>query len=144
MNDAKRFLTRIRMYDRKIYLKMQELYQLKDMITSITPAYSDNPGSGGSGSQDKIGSAICKIVDLQDEINAYVDQYVDARKEVIDLLDRMDDPDQFSVLHERYILHKTFEQISEDLNYSQRWILTIHGRALKKVESLLKDSTIVH
>lgn len=143
MYDAKQFLSRVRLFDRKIFLKLKELQQIKDMITTITPAYSDNPGSGGSGSHDKIDKAICKIVDLQDEINSYVDQFVDARKDVLQILEKLDDPDQYSVLHERYVLYKTFEQIAEDLNFSPQWIFTIHGRALQKVNSLLKEQSKV-
>lgn len=137
MTDAKLFLMQVRLYDTKINAKLEELQHLKDMVTKITPTLHDSPG-GGHGSQDKLGDAVARIVDLEAEIDQSVDLYVDEKRRVHEVLDQVQNTDQYNVLHGRYVQYKTFEQIAFEMHMTYRNICYIHGRALQTVEELLK------
>lgn len=137
MADAKRFLQQVKLYDSKINSLLEELDNLKAMVLKITTTLKQDVVSSG-GNQDKIGDAIAKIVDLEAEINAAVDGFVNKKKAVNDVLDMVYDPDQYAVLYKRYILYKRWEQIACDMTMTYRNVLYIHGRALQTVDRIMK------
>ena len=60
---VKAYLQKIRLYDTHINNEVAEMSRLKDMVTNITPTLKDDVVSG-SGSKDKLGDTVAKIVDL--------------------------------------------------------------------------------
>lgn len=138
MTKAQKYLMQVKLYDTHIDNKVQELDRLKVMATKITTTLSLAPGSG-SGNQDKLGDAVAKIVDLQREVNQAIDVYVDKKREISSLIERIKDPDQLAVLHKRYIQYKHWEQIACEMGFTYRNVCYIHGRALQAVEDLLKE-----
>ena len=73
-----KYLSQISRIDHAIANKLEEIKKLSDMATSISisPKEVDVQSSGNP---DKMGSAVSKIVDLQNEIQALVDELVDKR-----------------------------------------------------------------
>ncbi len=55
------------------------------------------------------------------------------RKEIEDKISKIDDALLSELLYEKYILGKTLEDISFDLNYSVRQIERLHIKALEKI-----------
>lgn len=137
LDSPKKYLQQIRLYDSHINTKLEDLHQLKEMVTKITPTLKDNVVSGG-GSQDKLGDAVAKIVDLEAEIDRDIDRYVAAKQEISATLDKLTDPDQLQVLHMRYVQYKTWEQIACEMNMSYRNVCYIHGKGLQSVNQILK------
>jgi DNA-directed RNA polymerase specialized sigma subunit len=123
--------------DAHINNKLNDLHTLRSLVTKITATISPVPASG-SGVQDKLGDAIAKIVDLQDEINRKLDNYVDLKREISAMLERLTEADYVKVLHKRYFEYKAWEQIACEMNCSYRNVCYIHGKALQAVEDLLK------
>ena len=138
MCDAKAYLRKIELLDAHINNKLNDLSALRTMVTKITATISPVVVSS-SGSQDKLGDAIAKIVDLQDEINRDVDKFVDAKREVAAVLEKLQDPDHVKVLNKRYIEYKPWEQIACEMCCTYRNICYIHGKALQEVGALLKE-----
>ena len=60
---AKKYLNRIRMYDARIENGLQELSDLEEMVTRITPVLKQDVVSSSS-SQDKLGDTVAKIASL--------------------------------------------------------------------------------
>lgn len=137
MTDAKAFLVRIQIYDAIIDSKIEEVQKLESMITKITPTLRDDAGSGG-GFSDKLGDAVAKIVDLRNEINSYIDSYVEMKRETARVMEQLQDPDQYKVLYKRYFEGKTFETIACDMFMTYRNVCYIHGKALQEIEKILK------
>ena len=137
--DAKSFLRKIELLDAHINNRINDLHELKSLVTKITSTISQVCVSG-SGNQDKLGDSVAKIVDLQDEINQKIDKYVDLKREVSTLLEQIEDPDQVKVLHKRYFEYKPWEQIACEMNYSYRNVCYIHGKALQAFEALMEGA----
>lgn len=137
MDSPKKYLQQIRLYDSHINTKLEDLHQLKKMVTKITPTLKDDVVSGG-GNQDKLGDAIAKIVDLEAEIDRDIDRYVAAKQEISATLDKLTDPDQLQVLHMRYVQYKTWEQIACDMHMTYRNVCYIHGKGLHAVNEIMK------
>ena len=138
MCDAKAYLRKIPLLNANINSKLNDLHELRTMVTKITSTISPVCVSG-SGNQDKLGNAVAKIVDLQEEINRKIDMYVDLKREAIEILEQIQDPDQVQVLHKRYFENKPWERIACEMNYSYRNVLCIHGDALQAMDAVLKE-----
>lgn len=137
MTDAKAYLKRIRLYDSHINNKMEELERLKAMVTKITQTLRDDAG-GGSRSQDKVGDAVSRMVDLQAELNAEINRYVDSKAEIRNALNKIQKQRYFDVLYKRYVLFKTWQQIADEMGYEDiRNVYRLHGRALLAFNRIL-------
>ena len=139
MADAKEFLQQVKLCDMHINEKLEELEKLKALTMKITATWKQDAVSG-SGNQDKLGDAVAKIVDLEREINSAVDSYVDKKKEVSAIIEKIKDPDQVAVLYKRYFQGEHWEQIAFEMGFTYRNVCYIHGRALQTVEVLLKGA----
>ena len=135
--DVKAYLGQIKLYDTRINMKLDELTALKESLLRITPTLKDDVVSS-SGSQDKLGDAVAKMLDLREEINADIDRFVDAKKAIGVVIDKMNDADQLQVIHRRYVLYESFEQIACEMCMTYRNVCYIHGKALQTVSEILK------
>ena len=87
--EAKQYLRKVKLCDTHINNKLRELEDLKAMVTKITATWKDDVVSGGGRSQDKLGDAVSRIVDLQKEINQEIDNYVDMKREIKGIIDQI-------------------------------------------------------
>ena len=138
MSEAKEYLERIKMMDAIVDSKLDELAMLKSMVKRITPVMNTT-GGGAAGNQDKMSDTIAKIVDLQEEINQDVYMVVNLKKDANELLAKIKRPEYYQVLHKRYVLFKSFEQIAMEMKYSYRGICYVHGRALQAFGKVLEE-----
>lgn len=139
---TKEYLNQIERLDKMITNKLSEIYQLKIMACSITVS-GDSERVQTSGNQDKLGSTIAKIVDLERETDELVDSLVDKRKEILKQIDSMKNIDHYDVLHKHYVERKTFQDIADSENWSIRQVFNIHGRALQEFEKMY-GNTYLH
>lgn len=78
---------------------------------------------------------------MADLANKYVELWLEAEKEQFKLSEKLysiDEPYR-SILYLRYVRNETFEHISEELHYSYRQTIRIHGQALNIFSELQKD-----
>ena len=136
--DAKAFLQQVELFDNHINNKLEELDRLKALTTKITTSLKQDVVSS-SGSQDKLGDAIAKIVDLEAEINEAVDTFIERKKAVSSIIEKVNNPDQANVLSKRYLLYERWEQIAMEMNFTYRHTTRIHGEALQTVRRLLSE-----
>lgn len=139
---TKEYLNQIERLDKMITNKLSEIYQLKIMACSITVS-GDSERVQTSGNQDKLGSTIAKIVDLERETDELVDSLVDKRKEILKQIDSMKNIDHYDVLHKHYVERRTFQDIADTENWSIRQVFNIHGRALQEFEKMY-GNTYLH
>ena len=138
MNDAKSYLQQIEIYDTQIKNKLDEIAELRRMVMHITSTLRPDGGSHSGGVSDKVGNTVAKIVDMEAEINADIDRFVDLKRDISELLDHITDPDELRLLHLRYFQYKQWEEIAVDMNYTYRNVCYIHSRALQSVNKLLE------
>lgn len=106
-----------------------EKARLETVITSL----SVGSGGGGSGvGQDKIGSAVSRLVDLVDRIDRDVVDYIKTRDEVRRIIRRVSDvnPIYGQDLHYRYIDGRSAFATANDMGFSSRQERRVHAAAL--------------
>lgn len=130
---AKEYLDQAYRLDQRINSKLEQVLSLRDLTTKATATMSDTPGGGGSRNVFKMQDIIAKIIDLENEINADIDQLVDLKREMVAAIKAVENPEYQTLLELRYLCFKTWEQIAVEMNYSIQHIYRLRDRALKMI-----------
>ena len=134
---AREYLTQARMIDSRINSKLMELQRTRELATKSTGLVSDMPRNPSPDLQ-QMESRVVKIVDLEQEINAEIDELVDLKRDIRELIAQIRKPEYRAVLELRYLGRKTWPDISEELRCSARTIYRFHNGALRVVDKLLQ------
>lgn len=134
---AKDYLKQLQKLDRLIENKLAEKEQWKAMATSTTQQLSADRVQT-SGNPQKMADAVCKIIEIEAEIDACIDRLVDTKREVISTLERLN-PTEYDLLHKVYVQYMTFDDVAIKKGKSYSWVTTVHGRALKNVQDMLDE-----
>ena len=129
---AKEYLSQAYHIDQRIDSKLAQVMSLRESATKCTQTLSDMPRASSPNLQT-LESTICKIVDLENEINADIDKLVDLKAEVRRVISGVSDPDQQLILELRYLCYKQWSEIMAELGCSEPTIYRLHGEALKKI-----------
>ena len=130
---TKDYLNQISRLNRMINNKLVEIQQLKEMSCSIS-AITNREKVQTSLSPDKIGSSIAKIDEMERNIDSMIDEYVDKKNLIISQIDSIENETYYNILFAKYVERKTFEKIADEMTYSWRQIVRLHGKALKIFE----------
>ena len=88
--------------------------------------------------------ATIKLIDLSHEINDDIDRLIDLKKEILNVINEIDDFRYRLLLEMRYINCKDWDEVAKILGYDTRYILKLHGRALKEIDEILQEDTKRH
>ena len=130
MMNAKEYLSQAFHIDQRINSKLEQVMKLRETSTKATATLSDMPRSD-TPNVHRLEDTICKIIDLENEINHDIDKLVDLKREARDVIGQLSDPDQQLILELRYLCYKTWEEIADELGYCPSNIYRLHGRALE-------------
>ena len=133
--ETKQYLSQISRLDRMIKNKISEISQLRELLMSVS-AVSVDEKVQTSPNFDKIGSSFCKISEMEDNLNLLIDEYVKKKNEIISQIESIEDEISYEILFARYIEKKTFEKIADEMMYSWRQIIRLHGKALQEFEKM--------
>lgn len=134
---AKEYLSQARMIDSRINSKLIELQRTRELATRVTGTVSDMPRNPSPDLQ-QMENRVVKIVDLEKEINAEIDELVDLKGDIRGLIAQIRKPEYRTVLELRYLGMKTWPDISEGMQCSARTIYRFHNSALRVVDRLLQ------
>ena len=136
--NAKEYLSQVMYIDQRINSKLEQVTRLRENVTNCTATLSDMPRPDSPNKQ-RMEETICKIVDLEREINADIDRLVDLKAEARKAINAVSDPVQQLILELRYLCYKPWLEIMEELRLSETSIYRIHGEALKNFMVPRKD-----
>lgn len=129
---AKDYLGQAYRLDQRINSKIDQITSLNDLATKCTSTISDMP-KNPSPSTSPMADIVCKIIDLQAEINTDIDHLVELKRDIVRTIKAVDNSEYQTLLELRYLCFKTWEQIAVDMGYRVRNVHTLHNEALKKV-----------
>lgn len=133
---SKEYLMQVKKLNKLIENKLIEKEQWYSIATGITASSSDGDRVQSSGSQEKMADAVCKMIELQDEINRLVDMYIDSKQGVIKTIEQLP-VDEYDVLHKMYIQGKTMKQIAAICGKSYDWVKITHRQGMRDVQTFL-------
>ena len=130
---TKEYLCQISRLDRMIQNKLAEISQLRELAISVS-AVKNEERVQTTPNFDKIGTAYCKIEEMEEKLDNLIDEFVDKKNLIISQIDKIENETYYEILFARYIEKKTFEKIADEMNYSFRNTTRLHGRALREFE----------
>lgn len=133
--DTKTYLQQISRLDRMINNKLSEIQQFRELARSVS-AVKNEERVKTSPDFDKMGSTYCNIEKMEKELDDLIDTYVDKKNLIVSQIDGIDNETYYHILFARYVEKKTFEKIADEMTYSWRQTIRIHGRALQEFEKL--------
>jgi hypothetical protein len=134
--EAQLYLEQVEKQDAVIKNKLIEKQQWKEIAMGIT-ANMDGERVQSSGAKDKMASAVEKLVDAEAEIDCLVDKLIDLKKEVTGVIEQVQSPTYYNLLHMRYIQYIPLKDIAERWHTEYTNVTTAHGKALKKVQEIV-------
>ncbi len=126
--------------DQRINSKLEQVHSLRELASKATATLSDDRIKETRNFQ-RMEDIICKIIDLESEINSDIDKLVDLKCEIVKLIKSIPNPEHQTILELRYLCFKTWEQIAVDMNYSIHHLYKMHNGALNVCNKLLKHDT---
>lgn len=139
---AKEYLQQLQRLDTVINQKINELgdLRLKSQSTGSIDYSKERVQTSPSGDAPFV-KPICRIIDLEAEINAEIDRYVDEKHRIINQIQGLKNSDYISLLFKRYVEFKSLERICVEMNFSYDYIKHLHGYALKEFEDKILNTT---
>ena len=131
---AREYLTQARMIDSRINSKLMELQRARELATGLVSDMPRNP----SPDLQQMESRVVKIVDLEREINAEIDELVDLKRDIRELIAQIRKPEYRTLLELRYLGFRTWDAIAEEMGFEPRTIYRFHSNALRVVERLMR------
>ena len=140
IEQARKYLEEIEIYETAIHNKQIEKKQLEDLSTSIT-APTDRDAVQTSGVSDKVGNCAVRIADLIDEIEEVINEYLTEKQKRIKVIDSIlfQNVTQYNLLFKRYVEYKNLTDIAPEIKVSYPHALDLHREALKKVAKILRN-----
>ncbi len=137
--DIKHELNSLRHLEFAIRSKNRQLEELKELKTTIgSPVITGMPKCQSFESRDKLEELLDKICRLErekaDEIGVLIDDKLYWTEKFRALA-----TEESTVMEMRYFEGSRWSDIAEELNYDERSIYNIHGRALQKLNNLINS-----
>lgn len=123
--------------DVRIDNKLEQMEALNALATKATTTFGNEPVSG-TRDVHKREETICKIVDLQNEINADIDSLVDLKRELRKTIESIPNVDYRTVLELRYLNFRKWEEIAVTMGYRLRNVHYIHDKAIEYLDGEMK------
>ena len=130
--NAKQWLSRARFIDREIALLQKTKEETRDNLTKITQSYESD---GAQTTKDP--HKYDRLVELENEIDQKVDELIATKREILNVIFKVEDRNQRQVLISYYIRMKTLEKIAVEMNYSFRQIGNIRRYGIREVQKII-------
>lgn len=128
---AKEYLQQYRDAMRRIHAISDHIAELRAVCEQLRTE---------DGHRIALDKAVAELVDAQEKSAAEVAQLTKLENEIACTIDRVSEPYR-TLLYERYINGRTWEQIAVKMNYSYRRVTQLHGEALKLIKDFLEFPT---
>ena len=133
---AEEFLSRAYRIDQRIQSKLDQLSRLRACAGSTGVRFGDVKVQA-SAQGSPVERAVARILEEERAINEEIDRLVETRREIREVIGRVEDVTCRLLLEKRNLLFETWPKICGDLNMSLRWAQIRHGDAVGMVQEIL-------
>ena len=129
---AKEFLNQGFRINERINSKLEQVIMLRELAVKTSNTLSDMPGNPNKGAS-RVENTLTRIYDLEEEINKDIDRLVDLKKQIMDAIESVKDPQESLLLNLRYLNFLTWEEIASEMGFTVRNIHILHSKALNDI-----------
>jgi len=130
--NAKEYLSQAYRIDQRINSKLEQVMSLRALLGKATGTLTGAP-KAATPNPHSMEDTICKMVDMENEINNDIDMLVDLKAEIMRRIKRVENTEYQTILELRYLCFKRWEDISVDLGYDLRYVYKLHDKALMEL-----------
>ena len=123
----------IRLIDKEINQMLNELERVRCSLMRSPQLKQVSVQESKVGLKDDV---YIKMIEYNDKINQKVDELIDTKKKVFDIIEQIKDHEQRLILKMRYVDCEKWEDIEQELHVSKNTMHRIHRKALKEFNSL--------
>lgn len=134
---AKIYLKQINELDVKIENKIAEVEDCKAKALSITVA-ADAERVQSSGSKQQMANAICRYLQLAEELDEEIDGLVDKRQDIIHHIEALQ-CNEYNILHKMYVQGYELWELPGKMKKSYSWCNAVHGKAISNLQKMLDE-----
>lgn len=136
---ARIYLSQLEMIDIQINQDIERLEEMKaDAMSTGSVDYSrDRVQTSPVG--DRLCSDVSRYVAFDEEINAEIDRFVDAKEQIIKEIRGLRDVNYVQVLYKVYVQFKKVKVVAQEMNKSYSYTIDLHGKALTAFEEKYED-----
>lgn len=131
---AKECLRQLRYKNARINAMIERRQRYRELATRSTSVLRGE-FSGGRRMNSSCEEYVCKIVDLEREIDQRIDEYVDLTRQIEANIDSLADQRYRELLRWRYINEWSWEKIAQSMHYDRVTVWRLHGKALAELEA---------
>src|SRR5699024_8143519 len=138
VEDIKEYLSKVRYNDNEIDAKEEIKSQMRKRLTSVKATQNreiDVKGGGRKTNENRI----MEYIKYSEQINELIDELINLKMTVVEQIEQIDDGLYRTILTERYINNKSWEDVSKAINYGERRTLQYHNDALREFANVNKD-----
>lgn len=132
---AKEYLQQLQRLDTMINQKIKELGDLRLMSQSVSGIdYSKERVQSSPSGDAPFVKPVLRMIELEQEINAEIDRFVDEKHEIINQIQSLQNPKHIDILYKHYVEFKRLEIVAVEMNFTYQYIVELHGTALKEFQ----------
>lgn len=134
---TKDYLNQINRLNMLINNKLTEIAQYKELSCSIS-AVKNEEKVMTSPNQDKIGTNIAKIDEMERKLDEIIDDYIALKEKIKQQINKLPKEKHKIILYEKYIKFKSISEISKKMDMTDRGCKKAHKKALEEFEKINK------
>ena len=128
--NAKEYLSQAYRIDQRINSKLEQVMSLRALLGKATGTLTGAPKAATPNPQ-YMEDTICKMVDMENEINADIDTLVELKADIMACIKQIGNPEYQTLLELRYLCFKRWEDVAAELGYDLRYVYKLHDQALE-------------
>ena len=128
--NAKEYLSQAYRIDQRINSKLEQVMSLRTLLGKATGTLNGAP-KAATPNPHSMEDTICKMVDMENEINADIDMLVNLKTEIMKCIKQIGNPEYQTLLELRYLCFKRWEDVAAELGYDLRYVYKLHDQALE-------------
>lgn len=132
---AKEYLQQLQRLDTVINQKIKEVHDLRLQAQSTGGLdYSKERVQSSPSGDAPFVKPVLRMIELEQEINAEIDRFVDEKHEIINQIQALQNPKHIDILYKHYVEFKRLEIVAVEMNFTYQYIVELHGTALKEFQ----------
>lgn len=137
---AKEYLQQLQRLDTVINQKIKELGDLRLKSRSVGSIdYSKERVQTSPSGDAPFVKLIGRIIDLEQEINAEIDAFVDDKHKIINQIQGLKNSKYIEILYKHYVEFKRLEVVAVEMNFTYQYVVELHGYALKDFQTTYEN-----
>lgn len=137
---AKEYLQQLQRLDTVINQKIKEVDDLRLKSRSVGSIdYSKERVQTSPSGDAPFVKLIGRIIDLEAEINAEIDAFVDEKHRIINQIQALKNSKYIEILYKHYVEFKRLEVVAVEMNFTYQYVVELHGYALKDFQTTYEN-----